>query len=48
MPSGTTVDTMYRALLKKGYSVEKAARISQSVTGLSLKTGKKPQRKDKK
>lgn len=42
MPAGTRVHDMYKALLKKGYSVEKAARIAQSVSGLSLKTGKKP------
>lgn len=46
MPAGTAVEKVYRALLKKGYSKEKAARIAQSATGLALATGKPP-KKDK-
>jgi len=45
MPADTKVEKMYRALLKKGYSKEKAARISQSITGLALATGKPPKKK---
>ena len=41
-PAGTPVDKMYRALLKQGKSPESAARIAQSATKLSLKTGKRP------
>lgn len=45
MPAGTAVEKLYRALLKKGKSKESAARIAQSATGLSLKTGKPPKYK---
>ena len=45
MPRGTTVDRMYRALLKQGKSKASAARIAQSRTGKSLATGRKPKRK---
>jgi hypothetical protein len=40
MPHGTHVDKVYEALKKKGYDSGKAARIAQSQTGDSLKTGK--------
>ena len=40
MPKGTKVDKMYEGLKDKGYSVESAARIAQSRTGLALATGK--------
>ena len=42
MPTGTKVDEVYQALLKKGYSKAKAARIAQSQTGAALATGKPP------
>ena len=42
MPQGTAVDRVYQALLKKGYSKEKAARIAQSQTGEALATGRRP------
>jgi len=42
MPEGTTVDRLFKALQKQGLPAGKAARIAQSKTGLSLKTGKKP------
>ena len=45
MPKGTKVDKMYRAVLRTGASKGKAARIAQSKTGQSLKTGKPPKRK---
>ncbi len=45
MPAGTKVDRVYRALRRQGASPGKAARIAQSKTGLSLKTGKKPKKK---
>lgn len=45
MPAGTAVDKMYQALVRKGYSKGKAARISQSKTGLALQTGKPPKKK---
>jgi hypothetical protein len=45
MPKGTKVHKIYKALLKKGKSKSSAARISQSVTGKSLKTGRRPKRK---
>jgi len=41
MPKGTKVESLYRRLLKEGYSKESAARIAQGRTGMSLKTGKK-------
>lgn len=46
MPKGTKVERCYTKLRKKGASKGKAARICQSSTGQSLKTGKKL--KDKK
>lgn len=45
MPSGTRVEKVYRALLKQGKSKESAAKIAQSVTKLSLATGKPPKKK---
>jgi len=53
MPTGTTVDDAYRAILaknlKKGMSKRQAeshaARIAQAATGLSLATGKPPKGK---
>lgn len=45
MPKGTKVDKMYRALKEEGMDKGKAARISQSKTGLALATGKPPKRK---
>ena len=41
MPKGSKVEKVYKGLLKGGYSKESAARIAQSQTGQSLKTGKK-------
>ncbi len=46
MPKGTRVERMYEALKKKGKDKASAAKISQSVTGLSLLTGKKPKSKN--
>ena len=48
MPKGTKVDNMYEGLKKRGYSVESAARIAQSRTGLALATGKPPKSKSAK
>lgn len=45
MPKGTKVDKIYEALKKKGMSKGKAARIAQSKSGQSLKTGKPPKKK---
>lgn len=45
MPEGTKVDRVYKAILRKTGDKGKAARIAQSLTGLSLATGKKPKRK---
>jgi hypothetical protein len=45
MPKGTRVHKLYTKLRGKGYSKGKAARIAQSKTGQSLKTGRKPKRK---
>jgi hypothetical protein len=45
MPKVTKVHKVYKALLRKGKSKGSAARIAQSVTGKSLKTGKKPRKK---
>ena len=44
MPKGTKVERIYNALKnKKGKA--SAARIAQAVSGVSLKTGKKPKAK---
>jgi hypothetical protein len=48
VPKGTKVDDMYQAMVKEGMSKQKAARISQAKTGMSLQTGKPPKRKGKK
>lgn len=45
MPKGTKVHRVYDALRSEGMGAGKAARIAQSKTGRSLKTGKKPKRK---
>jgi hypothetical protein len=45
MPKGTKVEKVYTALRKKGKSKATAAKIAQSVTGKSLKTGRKPKKK---
>jgi hypothetical protein len=45
MPKGTKVHSAYTKMRRKGYSKGKAARIAQSSTGQSLKTGKAPKRK---
>lgn len=45
MPKGTKVEKVYRALLRDGASKGKAARIAQSKTGQSLKTGRPPRGK---
>jgi hypothetical protein len=41
MPKGTKVHRCYESLRNKGASKGKAARICQSSTGQSLKTGKR-------
>jgi len=48
MPVGSRVHRSYAALRRKGYSKESAARIAQSQTGQSLKTGRKPKKKGEK
>lgn len=45
MPKGTKVHKMYDALRQEGASKGKAARIAQSKTGKSLRTGKRPRGK---
>ena len=45
MPKGTKVHKVYSALRRTGATKGKAARIAQSQTGKSLKTGRKPKRK---
>jgi len=45
MPKNTKVHKLYEELLKQGYSKASAARIAQSRTGKSLKTGRKPKSK---
>lgn len=42
MPKGTKVHKVFDALKDKGMNEGKAARIAQSKTGQSLKTGKAP------
>lgn len=44
MPKGTKVEKVYTALRDKGMPAGKAARIAQSKTGQSLKTGKPPKK----
>jgi len=45
MPQGTPVHKIYAGLIREGYDEGSAARIAQSKTGLSLRTGKPPMRK---
>lgn len=45
MPEGTRVHKVYKAMLRQGASKGKAARIAQSKTGQSLKTGRPPKSK---
>jgi len=45
MPHGSKVDTIYKALRKKGKSKASAARIAQSASGQALSTGRKPKKK---
>lgn len=45
MPKNTKVGRMYDAMVKEGMPKGKAARIAQSRTGKSLKTGRKPKRR---
>jgi hypothetical protein len=45
MPKGTKVHKVYTALRSDGMPAGKAARIAQSKTGRSLKTGRKPKGK---
>lgn len=47
MPHGSKVEKVYKAVLRSGKSKASAARIAQSVTGRSLKTGKPPKRKSR-
>lgn len=47
MPKGTKVERLYQELRKEGHSKESAARIAQSQTGQSLKTGRAPKHKGK-
>lgn len=42
MPKNSKVHKTYEALLREGKSKESAARIAQSKTGQSLRTGKRP------
>ena len=42
MPKGTKVDEVYQALIREGKPPEQAAKIAQSQTGQSLKTGLPP------
>ena len=44
MPRGTKVHKLYEHLEKEGHSKASAAKIAQSKTGKSLKTGRKPKR----
>jgi hypothetical protein len=45
MPKGTPVEKMYSAMVREGMDKGKAARISQSKTGLALATGRPPKSK---
>lgn len=45
MPKGTRVERCYTKNRSKGMSKGKAARVCQSSTGQSLKTGRAPKRK---
>jgi len=48
MPENSHCHKVYQALLDKGYSEEKAAKIAQAYTGQSLATGKRPKEEEKK
>jgi hypothetical protein len=45
MPKGTKVEKIYQAVRSSGKDAGQAARIAQSKTGQSLKTGKPPKKK---
>ena len=45
MPTGTTVEKVYKALRREGMDEGKAARIAQSQTGKALATGRPPKRR---
>lgn len=45
MPKGTKVESVYTGILRSGKDKATAARIAQSQTGKSLKTGKTPKKK---
>lgn len=45
MPKNSKVGRCYDKLVRSGASKGKAARVCQSSTGQSLKTGKKPKHK---
>lgn len=47
MPKGSRVEKMYQGLRSQGKSVQSSARIAQSKTGQSLKTGKLSKKKRK-
>lgn len=47
MPKGTRVHRCYKKLRRKGKGKGSAARICQTSTGQSLKTGRKPKKKRK-
>jgi hypothetical protein len=42
MPKGTKVEKVYQALRREGKSKASAAKISQTVTGQALATGRAP------
>jgi len=44
-PVNSRVHKMYEALIRQGKSKASAARIAQSATKKSLKTGRKPKKK---
>ena len=44
MPKGTKVERIYKSIVRKTGDKGKAARIAQSMTGKSLKTGRKPKK----
>jgi len=45
MPKNTKVHRLYEKLLKQGKSKAAAAKIAQSATGKSLRTGRRPKPK---
>ena len=48
MPKDSPVHKMYEALKREGYSKERAAKIAQAQTGLSLATGEPPKHENEK